>query len=150
MFGGRFTPPDKFETLYVAVTPETARIEAESILTGSGIVGSIAKPFVHFMINGLVEGILDLGHAAVQKSLGTTRAELTSAWRTVQARGHEAPTQMLGRVAHGSGSIQALLYQSSKDAPRGRCLAIFPDRLVTPSWLQIIDESGRLTSERLP
>lgn len=150
MFGGRFTPPGKFETLYVAVTPETARIEAESIFTGSGIVRFLDKPYVHFTINGLVEGILDLGDVAIQKSLGTTREELSSPWRTLQARGHEAPTQMLGRIVHGIRRIQALLYQSSKNAPQGRCLAIFPERLVTSSWLQIIDDSGRLANERLP
>jgi RES domain-containing protein len=150
MFGGRFTSPGKFETVYVATAPETARIEAESILTGSGIVRSLAKPYVHFTINGLVEGILDLGDVTVQKSLGTTRAELSSSWRTLQARGHEAPTQMLGRVAHGSRRVQAIPYRSSKNAPEGQCLAILPDRLVTPSWLQILDDSGQLTSERLP
>ena len=149
LFGGRFTPPGKFETLYVATTPETARIEAESILTGSGIVRSPAKPYVHFTIDGLVEGTLDLGDAAVQKSLGTTRAELSSSWRTLQARGREAPTQMLGRVGHGSRRIQALLYQSSKNTS-GRCLAIFPERLAAHSWLQIMDDSGHLASERIP
>jgi RES domain-containing protein len=60
MFGGRFTPPEKFETLYVATTAEAARLEAEFILTGSGVVSSPAKPYAHFTISGLVNAILDL------------------------------------------------------------------------------------------
>jgi hypothetical protein len=38
MFGGRFTPRGTFETLYVATTAATARIEAESRITASGVV----------------------------------------------------------------------------------------------------------------
>jgi RES domain-containing protein len=150
MFGGRFTPPEKFETLYVATTAEAARLEAEFILTGSGVIGSPAKPYVHFTISGFVNGVLDLTDLSIQELVGTTTTELSAPWRMLQARRKEAPTQMLGRVAHGIGRIEGLHYQSSKNAPAGRCLAIFPDRLVKPSWLEVVDDSGRLRSERLP
>lgn len=149
MWGGRFTPPGIFETLYVSLSAEAARIEAESVTLGPGIVGVPARPFVHFVINGRLARVLDLTDAAVQGTLGTTSAELCAPWRMVQARRKQSLTQRFGRAAHGSNRVEAVLYQSTKDAPLGRCLAIFPDRLAPASWLEIVDETGRLKSERL-
>jgi hypothetical protein len=45
--------------------PEERGRVVPSIFTGSGIVRSLAKPYVHFTINGLVEGILDLSEVTV-------------------------------------------------------------------------------------
>jgi hypothetical protein len=44
MLGGRFTPRGTFERLYVATTAATARIEAESRITASGVVDAPSKP----------------------------------------------------------------------------------------------------------
>jgi RES domain-containing protein len=149
--GGRFTPPHLFETLYVATTAGTAQIEAEFPLVGSGVVTALrpSKPYVHFGIDGQLHKVLDLTAPRVMQSLGLTIKEIHAPWRSLQAAGREAPTQTLGRLVYGAGHIEAILYPSSKDIPDGFCLAIFPDRLRSPSWLEISDETGRLRG-RLP
>jgi RES domain-containing protein len=150
MYGGRFTPRDRFETLYLAMSPETARIEAESIAIGFGVGGASARPYVHFTINGLLAEVLDLTEPSIQAAIGTDAAELAAPWRMLQARGKEAPSQRLGRAVYRFGRIDALLYRSTKDPVSGRCLAVFPDRVTHPSWLEIVDDTGRLKSERVP
>ena len=149
--GGRFTPPHLFETLYVATTAGTAQIEAEFRLVGSGIVTALlpSKPYVHFGIDGQLHKVLDLTDQLVMVSLGLTVSNIHGPWGVLQAEGREAPSQTLGRLVHDAGHIEALLFPSSKDTPDGLCLAIFPDRLGPPSWLEISDETGRLR-ERLP
>lgn len=113
-YGGRFTPPGKFETLYVALTAETARIEAESIAVGSRVLSVPARPYVHFAINGFLATVLDLTNPAIQMALGTTTAELCAPWRMLQARHRESQTQRLGRMAHSSGRSEAVLYDRLK------------------------------------
>jgi len=149
MLGGRFTPRGTFETLYVATTAATARIEAESRITASGVVDAPSKPYVHFLVRGRLQKILDLTDAGVLATLKTTEDEMTGPWIVRQARGVEAPTQILGRVVHALGRIEAILFPSSKDRPDGRCLAVLPDRLKKGSSLEIVDETG-LVKERLP
>ncbi len=149
--GGRFTPPDLLETLYVATTAGTAQVEAEFPLVGSGVVAVLRpdKPYIHFGIDGQLHRVLGLTNPTVRASLRLTAKEIHAPWRLIQAAGREAPTQTLGRLAHEAGHIQAIFYPSGKNIPNGRCLAIFPDRLSRPSWLEISDETGRLR-ERLP
>ena len=148
MLGGRFTPRGAFETLYVATTAETARIEAESRITASGVVRAPSKPYVHFMVRGRLQKVLDLTDAFVLETLKTTANEVTAPWVMDQAQGREARTQVLGRLVHAAGRIEAILFPSSKDRPDGRCLAVLPDRLKKGSSLEIVDETG-LVKERL-
>ena len=149
--GGRFTPPHHFETLYVATTAGTAQIEAWYPMVGSGVVAPLrpSKPYIHLGIDGQLQRVLDLTDPPVMALLELTVNEIHAPWRLLQAEGREAPTQTLGRLVHDDGHIEAILFTSSKDIPDGRCLAIFPDRLESPSWLEISDETGRLR-ERLP
>ena len=149
MLGGRFTPRGAFETLYVATSAETARIEAESRITVSGVIGSPTEPYVHFVIRGQLQMILDLNDPSVLQALKTTVEEIVAPWVMDQAQGKEARTQVLGRVAHTVRRIEAILFPSSKDRPEGRCLAVLPDRLKRGSYLEIVDETG-LVKERLP
>lgn len=149
MFGGRFTPRGAFETLYVARSAETARLEAESRITASGVVDAPSKPYVHFVVRGRLQKVLDLTDAGVLAALKTTEDEMTGPWVVGQVRGDEAPTQLLGRMVHAVGRIEAILFPSSKDRPDGRCLAILADRLKKGSSLEIVDETG-LVKERLP
>lgn len=149
MLGGRFTPRGAFETLYVATAAETARIEAESRITASGVVRAPSKPYVHFMVRGRLQKVLDLTDARVLETLNTTVDEMTAPWVMGQVLGDEASTQMLGRVVHSARIIEAILFASSKDRPDGRCLAVLPDRLKKGSSLEIVDETG-LVKERLP
>ena len=58
MLGGRFTPRGTFETLYVATTAATARIEAESRITAAGVVVAPSKPCqLGCLIRGVKTGI---------------------------------------------------------------------------------------------
>jgi RES domain-containing protein len=149
MLGGRFTPRGTFETLYVATTATTARIEAESRITASGVVDAPSKPYVHFVVRGRLQKVLDLTDARVLEKLKTNEDEITGPWIVGQAQGDEAPTQLLGRAVHAVRRVEAILFPSSKDIPEGRCLAIMPDRLRRGSSLEIVDETG-LVKERLP
>jgi RES domain-containing protein len=149
MLGGRFTPRGTFETLYVATTAATARIEAESRITASGVVDAPSRPYVHFVVQGRLQKVLDLTDTAVLATLKTTEDEMTGPWIMGQVQGDEAPTQVLGRVVHAARRIEAILFPSSKARPDGRCLAVLPDRLKRGSFLEIVDETG-LVRERLP
>jgi RES domain-containing protein len=148
LHGGRFTPRDAFETLYVATSAETARIEAESRITGSGVIDAPARPFVHFLLSGRLQGVLDLSDHSVLRVLETTVEEMAAPWVMRQMQGREAVTQTLGRIAHAALRIEGILFVSSKDRPNGRCLAIFPDRLRKGSALEIADDTG-LVKEKL-
>jgi RES domain-containing protein len=149
MNGGRFTPRGAFETLYVATTAETARIEAESRLTVSGVISSPTKPYVHFMVSGRLQRVLDLTDDSVLRALQTTTDQISTPWVMEQVQGREALTQLLGRTVHAAARIEAILFASSKDRPYGRCLAIFPDRLRRGSELEIVDDTG-LVRDKLP
>lgn len=96
MLGGRFTPRGTFETLYVATTAVTARIEAESWITASGVVDAPSKPYVHFMVRGRLQKVLDLTDAGLLATLKTTEDEMTAPRIVGQVQGDEAPTQILG------------------------------------------------------
>jgi hypothetical protein len=85
----------------------------------------------------------------VLATLKTTEEQMTGPWILGQVLGDEAPTQILGRVVHAVGRIEAILFPSSKDRPEGCCLAVLPDRLRRGSSLEIVDETG-LVKERLP
>jgi len=148
MIGGRFTPRGAFETLYVATSAETARVEAESRITDSGVVDTPGKPYVHFVIRGHLQTVLDLNDPSTLEALNSTVQEIVAPWFMHQAQGKEAKTQVLGRAVHAASTIEAILYPSSKDRPDGRCLAALPDRLKKGSWLEIVDETG-LVKERL-
>jgi hypothetical protein len=113
------------------------------------VVDAPSKPYVHFVVIGRLQKVLDLTDAAVLATLKTTEDEMTGPWIVGQIQGDEAPTQVLGRVVHVLRRIEAILFPSSKDRPEGRCLAVLPDRLKKGSSLEIVDETG-LVKERLP
>lgn len=147
--GGRFTPRGAFETLYVATTAETARIEAESRITSSGVISTPTRPFVHFLVTGRLHKVLDLTDDSVLDLLQTNSDEIAVPWVVSQAQGAESATQRLGHAVHAIGRIEAIRFASTKDRPSGRCLAIFPDRLGRTSVLEIADETG-LAREKVP
>jgi hypothetical protein len=113
------------------------------------VVDAPSKPYVHFVVRGRLQKVLDLTDAGVLATLKTTEDEMTGPWILGQVQGDEAPTQILGRVVHAVRRIEAILFTSSKDRPEGRCLAVLPDRLKRGSSLEIVDETG-LVKERLP
>lgn len=149
-FGGRFTPKNSFETIYVAEDPVTALAEVSGVLlAGGSATPLLSLPWVTVTVNGLLLSVLDLSDPGIQAKLGTNSQELTGEWRYTQATGIEAPTQLLGRVCHWTRLFDAIRYPSSKNLPSGRCLAVFPDRLKSGAFLEVYDPTGHL-AQRLP
>jgi RES domain-containing protein len=144
ILGGRFNGKGRFEVLYLGCDALTAQMEAHAIL------GRRGSPTLHVGVDGRLTRVLDLTSEEIQRALGTTSEELTAGWRLTQARGREAPTQLLGRLAWASGRIEALYCVSAAHRPDGRCLAVFPDRIAAPSELTVADDHGLLEPERLP
>jgi hypothetical protein len=91
-----------------------------------------------------LQAVLDLTVTAVQQVFGTTVVELCAPWRTLNAGGVPAPTQILGQVLHGEGSIEALRVPSARD-PATDNLVILPDRLQAGSTVRVFDDSGVIT-----
>ena len=92
--------------------------------------------------------MLDVTNPAVQQALGTTPVELTGHWRQARNRGQTPPTQQLGQAVYDSGLFQAIWYESAR-VPGTYCLAVFPDRLIAPSFLEVYDPAGNF-QERIP
>lgn len=80
--------------------------------------------------------------------LATSAEELGADWRTLNARGIEAPSQRLGHAAYMSHRVDAITYRSIV-WPAGVCLAVFPERLASRSCLEVVDPDGILR-ERIP
>jgi len=61
----------------------------------------------------------------------------------------EPPTHLLGRLCHTSRRFDGISYPSSKNPPSGGCVAVFPDRLRKPAYLEVYDPHGNV-AQRLP
>jgi len=147
--GGRYNKPETFEVIYLAEDPITALAEVNLIFSSNPSVGKIkGPPMVHIAVDGILESVVDLTLADAQSALATSHQELTGAWLWEQAQTGEAPTQRLGRVVFESERLCGLRYPSSKN-PGGICVAVFSDRLVGGSYLQVLDPFDNL-AQRIP
>jgi RES domain-containing protein len=144
--GARFTPRGGFETVYLGEDPITALAEVEGIYRAYGGVPFTGRtpPVVHVAVDAVLLSVLDLTEPSVRAAVGTTHQELTGQWRVTQDGGAEAPTQTLGRVCYESGGIDGIRYPSAKNPPDGKCVAVFPDRLARPAYLEVFDPFGNL------
>jgi RES domain-containing protein len=149
LYGGRFTPKGAFEAIYLAEDPVTAMAEVTGVLYSpqAPMPLKAQPPLVLITVEGILLRVLDLTASGVQSVLGTNGQELTGAWRHIQATGQEAPTQILGRVCHQSGRFEAVRFPSSKSTPHGVCIAVFTDRLQSPSLIKVFDPHGRLRQQ---
>lgn len=149
--GARFTPRGSFETVYLAEDPITALAEVSGIFVHPQVsaVTLQTQPWVFVTIRGILQSVLDLTDAAVMAAVGSNQQELTGAWRLAVSGAAEAPTQLLGRVCHDSGRFDAIRFFSSKNAPSGVCLGVFPDRLSGVAFIEVFDPNGNLL-QRLP
>jgi RES domain-containing protein len=150
--GARFTPPEGMPTLYAAEDPETALAEAHQVDAALRRRHPDrvppAAPTVLISLRARLDTVLDVTIAAVQHALDTNRREIVRPWRLLQARGQVPATHLLGEVTFTSDRFQAIRYPSTRS--RGRCcLAIFPDRLVAPAFVEVYDPDGNLC-ERIP
>lgn len=73
-------------------------------------------------------------------------AVLTQNWRVVPVQfGLPAPSQILAELIRAAG-FEAILYRSTKG--QGRCLAIFPDRLSSDAWVELVDPAPAAVRHR--
>ena len=145
-FGGRYTPKNSFETIYMAKDMVTALAEAQAIISNHPAPAfTIATaPWAIVAIEGIVASALDLTVLANVQAIGSSYQELTGAWRSVPGHTGEPPTHLLGRLCHKSKRFDGICYPSSKNAPFGVCLAVFPDRLRKPAYLEVYDPHGNV------
>ena len=134
--GSRFAPPQaEIRTLYVAGEHETAYREGnqvyfQTIRKPPTDPEKIPRPGEVAIIGIRVasKALVDLRLGPIRDRLGTTEAELRSAWKTVR----DAPPQRLGEAAFDHGGFDGILYASTQH-PGGTCLVLFPDRLAVGS-----------------
>lgn len=150
-FGGRYTPKNSFETIYMAEDVVTALKEVQALISiSSGPAFTIVTvPWVTVAIQGLLSSVLDLTQSANVAAVGSSYQELTGAWRWVPGQMGEPPTHLLGRLCHTSRRFDGISYPSSKNPPSGVCVAVFPDRLRKPAYLEVYDPHGNV-AQRLP
>jgi RES domain-containing protein len=150
-FGGRYTPKNSFETVYVAKDIETALEEVQAlILYPSGPAFTIVSPpWVIVAIRGILSSVSDFTQSTNVQAIGSSYQELTGAWRSMLSQTGEPPTHLLGRLCHSSRRFDGICYPSSKNPPSGVCVAVFPDRLRKPAYLEVYDPH-RNVAQSLP
>ena len=111
-------------------------------------VPRLAPPVILFQVRVELDRVLDLTNEHVQAALKTDTTELIATWRLRQSRGIAVPTQNLGRHVFNGGRFQAIRYPSARDS-EGKCLAVFPERVVAPSLVEVFDPYGELIG-RIP
>jgi RES domain-containing protein len=150
--GQRFTPRGGMATIYFAedlatafdeVHPEQAIIRQHD----PGLVSPVS-PGGFATIQYSLETVLNATDPVVQQRLGTDMAELAGHWRQARNRGQTPPTQRLGQAVYDSRLFQAIWYESAR-VPGTYCLAVFPDRLTAPSFLEVYDPAGNF-QEHIP
>jgi RES domain-containing protein len=141
LYGGRYTPKNSFETIYLAEDMVTALTEVVAIVIGlSGPAITLASgPWVIVAVHGVLLSILDLTITANVQTIGSNYQELTGSWRYTVAQQTEPATHVLGRLSHRSKRFDGIRFPSSKNPPHGVCLAVFPDRLKRPAYLEVFD-----------
>jgi RES domain-containing protein len=143
--GGRYNPAGGARTTYIAESAETALAEGTRPFFGSGAVGALPHPLVMLTIRGHLQRVLDLLDPAVQARVGTNAAELVAPY-LLDALKAETPTQRLGRHAYLSRRFEAIRGPSAQRAG-GHTIAVFPERVVAPSRLEVYDPEAILTDQ---
>lgn len=156
--GARYTPLGGPPALYLATDQTTAFAEIQDLFF---------NPFRHPLpllprdpvtlvyVRVALGGMLDLTDGGTLRRLGLGTDALQGEWRPameawVAGRGGLPLTQRLGLAAHLTGRVRGIWFQSAR-AREGRCLAVFPDRLVPSAGdaVEAYDSSGRY-AQHLP
>jgi RES domain-containing protein len=98
-------------------------------------------------VEGHLERVLDLLDPQVRARVGTDEAELVAPY-LLDALKDETATQRLGRIAYESSRFEGLRGPSVQ-RPSGHTIAVFAERVVSPSKLEVFDPDG-LLRDRLP
>jgi RES domain-containing protein len=137
--GARWNSPGSFATIYTSQSPETATREALAHHRYFGLPIEVALPRILASVQLVLQRVLNLTDTRIRKRLGVTVNELRGEdWRAANARGDEALTQAIGRLAWDA-EWEALLAPSAAHTS-GTNVIIFPGNLVPPhSYLLIIN-----------
>jgi RES domain-containing protein len=147
--GARWNPPDSVATVYTSLEMQTATEEALSHHRYFGFAVETALPRVMVAIRVSLRRVLNLTDPRPRSALGITRGRLTAEdWRAANARGEEALTQAVGRLAWENG-WEGLLVSSSAD-PGGVNLIVFPGNLVPPESYLLIVNRDQLPPRTVP
>ena len=150
--GARYTPVGGPASLYLAHDPETAYAEANRVHTqawaGASNIAPASPPTVLISVRARLNSVLDITDAVIQRELQTSYQELLRPWRRAQSRGEIVATQALGQAVFDCGLFQAIRYPSAL-SPGAHCLLVFPERLVTPAYVETIDQHFNIP-QRLP
>ena len=147
--GQRFTPIGGPPALYVSEHPATSYFEANQMLASvTAVAQQQAPPTVILNLSVHIEQILDLTVQEIQLLLGTTTKELTANWQWQMVIDDTVPTHILAEVAYQSNYFQAIRFPSTIQNEEAN-LIIWTDKLISPSYVQVNDPSGRF-AQRLP
>jgi RES domain-containing protein len=135
--GGRYNFVGMFGVLYLACDPHTCIEEVARVTRVGGFRASENFPRTFIGIKVRLSKVLDLTDSRMRRSLGVNKTLLVATdWELIQAGGHEAPTQALGRFARAAG-FEAILTPSA--AWPGNNLNIFPDNILPSSVLSLVN-----------
>ena len=124
--GGRWNPPERFPTLYLALSKEVAVAEFQRMARLNGRALGDFLPRELYLIDVSLQVVVDLRSPGAVAALGMTTDELTGDDRRL--------TQALGDAAHYL-SVEAILAPSA--AGEGDVLAVFTDVLDSASTLGV-------------
>jgi RES domain-containing protein len=131
--GGRYTPMEGPDTLYLASSERAANAEWKAGLQAL-FPGVEYPPKTVFATKVNLTRVLDLSTDEIQRALRTNSAELAQSWK---ARNRPV-TQRLGLACFESGRFSALRYRSTKAAP-SYCLAVFPSHMDSAEYVSVLD-----------
>lgn len=135
--GGRYNFAGAFGVLYLACDPHTCLEEVARATRVGGFRAAENFPRTFIGIRVRLTTVLNLTDPRMRSRLGISRELLVKTdWERIQARGHEAPTQALGRFARAAG-FEAILSPSAAWA--GNNLNIFPENVLSSSELSLVN-----------
>ena len=140
--GGRFNAAGTFRTVYLTEDSRNGLREINYPVSAGGkfeVVGAWRVTVVP--VEFRLERVLNLCDFHVRIELGTDRDEILQNIELFEARGEEAPSQTLGRVARKNG-WSAILYPS-RHTPKVGNLAVFPDNLGPGDYLRPQETKSR-------
>lgn len=124
--GGRWNPPERFPTLYLALSTAVAVAEFQRMATLNRRALGDFLPRELYRIDVSLQAVVDLRAPSALAALGMTADELTGEDRRL--------TQAIGDAAHYL-SVEAILAPSA--AGTGDVLAVFTDVLESASTLDV-------------
>lgn len=132
--GGRYNHFGAYRVLYLACDAQTCHAE----MVGSNPqVDPNIFPRVIIALEVRLSNILDLTDGDILNELSINQSILTETdWKAAQQAGHEALTQIIGRLAKET-CFEAIITPSAA-CPDGKNLCVFPDK-TSPSSLQVVN-----------